>query len=57
MLGVDDANEINIFLSSINASISLRVNSEAWCEWALKLNVTGPPGALLFDVKPEITLK
>ena len=22
-----------------------------------RVNVTGPPGALLFDVKPEITLK
>ena len=40
MLGVDDAIKINIFLSSINASINLRVNSEAWYEWALKLNLS-----------------
>ena len=25
--------------------------------WAYTGNVTGPPGALLFDVKPEIALK
>ena len=32
-------------------------NKFAICNFSLCSTVTGPPGALLFDVKPEIALK
>ena len=32
VLGVNNAMETYVFLSSINASVNMRVNADAWCE-------------------------
>ena len=38
-------------------NVEILNHPEKVCEINQRHNVTGPPGALLFDVKPEIALK
>ena len=38
-LGVNDAIEINVLLSSINTSVKVRVTADVQCEYTLKLKM------------------
>ena len=38
MIGVNDATDTNVFFSSINASINVRVNAEVQCKWSLNFS-------------------
>ena len=39
MLGMNGAIESNVFRSSVNGSINVRVNADVLCEWVLGENV------------------
>ena len=42
---------------SFHYFVLIALNNDHFCTQIGRHNVTGPPGALLFDVKPEIALK
>ena len=46
-----------VLISLISEIDALGKNKDQDLRHSVGINVTGPPGALLFDVKPEIALK
>ena len=55
MVAVGKSNDCLIWLQG--ASTSARTRASTTASARASATVTGPPGALLFDVKPEIALK